>query len=59
MKKNQRKINRLNLSLGEMILAVSSCSRNQSETVAAVADLFESGRARMMSGAVKVKAHVY
>ena len=59
MKKHQRKINRSNLSFGEMVLAVSSCSRNQRETVAAVADLLESGRVRVMSGEVKVRAHVY
>ena len=59
MKKHQRKVSRTNLSLGEMILAVSSCSRNKSEAVAAISDLFESGRVRMMSGAVKVRAHIY
>jgi len=59
MKTHQRKINRLNLSFGEMILAVSSCSRSQRETVAAVVDLLESGRVRMRSGEVKVRAHVY
>jgi hypothetical protein len=59
MKKQNRKNSRASLSLGDLILAVSSCSRNQRETVAAVADLLESGRVRMMSGAVKVRAHVF
>jgi len=58
MKKHNRKTNRANLNLGDLILAVSSCSRNNRETVAAVADLLDSGRVRVMSGAVKVRARV-
>jgi len=58
MKKQNRKTSRANLNLGDLIVAVSSCSRNRRETVAAVADLLESGRVRMMSGAVKVRARV-
>jgi len=59
MKKQNRKINRSNLNLGDLILAVSSCSRSNRETVAAVADLLDSGRVRMMSGAVKLRARVF
>ena len=33
--------------LGDLILAVSSCSRNTKETAAAVADLLASGQVRL------------
>jgi len=58
MKKHQRKTNRANLSLGDLILAVSSSSRNNRETVAAVADLLDSGRVRLQSGGTKLRARV-
>src|SRR5207253_11457260 len=50
MKRNRqilkpRKFSRL--SLGDLILAVSSCTSNNRETVATVADLFASGRVRL------------
>ena len=35
------------LSLGDLILAVSSCTKNTKETVAAVADLLGSGQVRV------------
>jgi hypothetical protein len=35
------------LSLGDLILAVSSCTSSNRETVAAIADLFASGRVRL------------
>ena len=35
------------LSLGDLILAVSSCTKSSRETVAAVADLLGSGRVRV------------
>ncbi len=35
------------LSLGDLILAVSSCTRSNTETVATVADLFASGQVRL------------
>lgn len=44
MKKSYQKINEQNLSLGDLVSIVSSCSRNDRETTAALADLFESGR---------------
>jgi hypothetical protein len=37
---------------------VSSASRNSRETVAAVADLIESGRVRFQTNGRKVRAHV-
>jgi hypothetical protein len=37
------------LSLGDLILAVSSCTSNNRETVATVADLFASGRVRLQN----------
>jgi ABC-type molybdate transport system substrate-binding protein len=59
MKKNLKKTQRAPLSLGELILAVSSYSKNSRETVAAVADLLESGRVRLNAGGRKVRARVY
>jgi hypothetical protein len=59
MKKNLKKTNRANYSLGDLILAVSSFSKNNRETVAAVADLLESGRVRLSSQGRKVRARVY
>jgi len=49
MKKHLRKTHRSPLSLGDLILAVSSCSRNSHEAAAAVADLLESGQVRLLS----------
>jgi hypothetical protein len=49
MKKHLRKVHRSQLSLGDLILAVSSCSRNSHEAAAAVADLLESGQVRLLS----------
>jgi hypothetical protein len=57
MKKNINKLNR-NYNLGDLILAVSSASKNSRETVAAVADLIESGRVRFQTNGRKVRAHV-
>ena len=58
MKKSLKKVTRANYSLGDLILAVSSVSRNNRETVAAVADLLESGRVRLSSQGRKVRARV-
>ena len=38
---------RQKLSLGDLILAVSSCTKSSRETVATVADLLGSGRVRV------------
>ena len=50
MKKHLKKAHRSSLSLGDLILAVSSCSRNSREAAAAVADLLESGQVRLVRG---------
>ena len=44
MKDPYRKINGKQYSLGELISIVSSCARDSRETLAALVDLFESGR---------------
>ncbi len=50
MKKNTQILKtRPALSLGDLILAVSSCTKNTKETVAAVADLLGSGQVRVQS----------
>ena len=59
MKKPLKRTNRANYSLGDLILAVSAYSKNSSETVAAVADLLESGRVRLSSRGRAVRARVY
>ena len=46
------------LSLGDLILAVSSCTKNTKETVAAVADLFASGQVRVQSEGRFARARV-
>jgi hypothetical protein len=47
-----------NLTLGDLILAVSSQTRNNRETRAAVTDLLERGRVRMNAAGRKIRAHV-
>lgn len=60
MKKNLKKASRNDhYSLGDLILAVSSYSKNNRETVAAVADLLESGKVRLSSQGRKIRARVY
>jgi len=59
MKKNLKKAARSNYSLGDLIMAVSSYTKNNHETVAAVADLLESGRVRLSSQGRKIRARVY
>ncbi len=56
MKKHVRKVHRSQLSLGDLILAVSSCSRNSREAAAAVADLLESGQVRLLGAGQKCRA---
>jgi len=57
MKKN---LKQTNYSLGDLIMAVSSYSKNNRETVAAVADLLESGQVRLSSSnGRKLRARVY
>ena len=46
------------LSLGDLIIAVSSCAKNPKETVAAVADLLGSGQVRVQSNGRFTRARV-
>jgi len=59
MKKNTLILKqRPKLSLGDLILAVSSCTKNTKETVATVADLFASGRVRVQDNGRFIRARV-
>lgn len=58
MKKSQFLKPRPNLSLGDLIFAVSSCTKNTKETVAAVADLLGSGQVRVQSNGRFTRARV-
>jgi hypothetical protein len=46
------------LSLGDLILAVSSCTKSTKETVAAVADLLGSGQVRVENNGRFTRAKV-
>ena len=46
------------LTLGDLVLAVSSVSRNSNEAAAAVSDLLESGRVRLTANGRTVRARV-
>ena len=46
------------LTLGDLVAAVSSASRNFSETAAAVTDLLESGRVRLTNNGRSIRARV-
>jgi hypothetical protein len=54
----RRKVTTRPLSLGDLIVAVSSYSKTNEETVATVADLFASGQVRLMNNGRKVRARV-
>jgi hypothetical protein len=58
MKKSLKTANR-NFTLGDLVLAVSTNSRSNRETLAAMTDLLESGRVRIQSGAKTVRARVF
>jgi hypothetical protein len=59
MKKNTQILKpRAKLSLGDLILAVSSCAKNPKETVATVADLLASGQVRVKSDGRFIRARV-
>jgi hypothetical protein len=59
MKKTQQILKpRPKLSLGDLILAVSSCTKSTTETVAAVADLLASGRVRLENNGRFTRAKV-
>lgn len=49
---------RTRLSLGDLILAVSSCTQSSTETVAAVADLLASGQVRVKDNGRFLRARV-
>jgi len=58
MKKNSQILKTSTLSLGDLILAVSSCTKNTKETVAAVADLLGSGQVRVENNGRFTRARV-
>ena len=58
MKKSLKSTHRSALTFGDLILAVSSFSRNSHETAAAVADLIESGRVRLTNNGRALRARV-
>ncbi len=49
---------RQTLSLGDLILAVSSCTKSTKETVAAVADLLGSGQVKLENNGRFTRAKV-
>ncbi|GAB4177725.1 MAG: hypothetical protein Fur0032_18020 [Terrimicrobiaceae bacterium] len=58
MKNPYNKINRRHYSLGELVEIVSSCARDSRETLAALSDLFESGRVRVLNNGRYKKVRV-
>ncbi|MBA3272800.1 MAG: hypothetical protein H0T11_02870 [Chthoniobacterales bacterium] len=59
MKTTTRQIlNQKKLSLGDLVLAVSSCTKSTKETVAAVADLLASGQVRVENNGHLTRARV-
>ncbi len=58
MKTSLKTSRRQALTLGDLVLAVSSVSRNANETAAAVADLLESGRVRLTNNGRIVRARI-
>ena len=58
MKKQEQKLHKQTMNLGDLIAAVSSCSKNNRETVAAVADLLASGQVLMQRNGQVARATV-
>jgi hypothetical protein len=58
MKKHNLILKPKKLSLGDLIVAVSSCTKNTKETVATVADLLASGKVRVQSDGRFIRAKV-
>jgi hypothetical protein len=56
--KNNSQILRHKLSLGDLVLAVSSCTKSTRETVAAVADLLGSGQVKVEDNGQFLRAKV-
>jgi hypothetical protein len=46
------------LTLGDLVVAVSSVSRNSNEAAAAMSDLLESGKVRLTSNGRTIRARV-
>jgi aconitase A len=59
MKRNRQILkSRTRLSLGDLIMAVSSCTNSSRETVATVADLLASGQVRLHDNGRFLRARV-
>lgn len=58
MKKTKQILKTQTLSLGDLIMAVSSCTKSTKETVAAVADLLGSGQVRVQNNGRFTRARV-
>lgn len=58
MKNSLKSSSRQPLTLGDLVFAVSSVSRNTNEMAAAVADLLESGRVRLTNNGRNIRARV-
>lgn len=57
MNKNLKTANR-SLTFGDLVLAVSSASRNFTETAATVSDLLKTGRVRLANNGRLIRARV-
>ena len=58
MKKFNKSTVRPGFTLGDLVLAVSSVSRNSNEAAAAVSDLLESGKVRLTNNGRVIRARV-
>ncbi len=58
MKKQDRKFHRQTMNLGDLIMTVSSCSKNSRETVATVADLLASGQVMVQANGHACRAQL-
>ncbi len=58
MKKHLKKVNRNAVSLGDLIMAVSSSAKDPRETLAALSDMMDSGMVRINTNGSKVRARL-
>ena len=58
MRKSIKPFNRNRLTFGDLVIAVSSVSRNSNEAAAAVSDLLESGKVRLTNNGRSLRARV-
>jgi hypothetical protein len=58
MSKIHKSIARPGLTFGDLVLVVSSVSRNSNEAAAAVTDLIESGKVRLTANGRAIRARV-